>query len=189
MFRNYLKIAVRTLWRNRLFTSINVLGLSVGLACVVVLILFAQKCLTWDTQHANLDRIYHVRTQSPGGEPYNQTVYPLLDQMLRNYPEIEAGTHNQTWNNPWIEYGGKSIQEPTSFVDSTYFRVFTFPFKYGNPATALMNKRSVVLSEKIAQNLFGDTNPVGKFVTVSDTLQYTVTGVLAKIPANSSQQF
>ncbi|GAB2586931.1 ABC transporter permease [Spirosoma areae] len=188
MFRNYLKIALRTLWRNGLLTSINVLGLSVGLACVVVLVLFAQKCLTWDTSHANLDRIYHVRTQT-GGEPYNQTVYPLLDQMLRDYPEIEAGTHTQSWNYPWIEYGGKSIQEPTSFVDSTYFRVFTFPFKYGNPATALINKRSVVLSEPVAQNLFGETNPVGKYVTVSDTLQYAVTGVLEKLPANSSQQF
>ena len=188
MFRNYLKIAVRTLWHNRLLTSINVLGLSVGLACVVVLVLFAQKCLTWDSTHANIDRIYFVQTQGEG-EPYNQTVYPLLGQMLRDYPEIEAGTHNQSWNWPWIEYKGKSIQESTSYVDSTFFQVFTYPFKYGNPATALQNKRSVVLSEKVAQNLFGDTNPVGKYVTVNDTLQYAVTGVLEKLPANSSQQF
>ena len=189
MFRNYLKIAIRTLWRNRLFTAINVLCLSVGLACVVVLVLFAQKCLTWDSTHANLDRIYHVRTEYPDEVGGNQTVYPLLDQMLRDYPEIELGTHNQSWSNPWIEYGGKSIQESTSYVDSTFFRVFTFSFKYGNPATALMNKRSVVLSEKIAQNLFGETNPVGKYVTLNDTLQYAVTGVLEKLPSNSSQQF
>ncbi|QJW89470.1 FtsX-like permease family protein [Spirosoma taeanense] len=189
MLKNYLTIAIRTLWRNRLFTTINALGLSVGLACVVVLVLFAQKCLTWDSTHANLDRIYYVRTQYPGGDAGNQTVYPLLDQMLRDYPEIETGTHNQSWYYPWIEYGGKSVQEATRFVDSTYFRVFTFPFKYGDPATALMNKRSVVLSEKIAQNLFGDSNPVGKSVTVNDTLQYAVTGVLEKLPSNSSQQF
>ena len=154
----------------------------------MVLVLFAQKCLTWDTQHANLDRIYYVQTQGEG-EPYNQTVYPLLNQMLRDYPEIETGTHNQSWNYPWIEYNGKSIQETTAFVDSTYFRVFTFPFKYGNPATALQDKRSVVLTEQTARKLFGDVNPVGKSVTVSDTLQYAVTGVLKKLPANSSQQF
>ena len=189
MFRNYLKIAVRTLWRNRLFTTINVLGLSVGLACVVVLVLFAQKCLTWDTGHANLDRLYYVQTHYEESGTENQTVYQLLDQMLRDYPEIEAGTHNQSWNWPWIEYKGKSIQESTSYVDSAFFQVFTFPFKYGNPATALRNKRSVVLSEKIARNLFGDTNPVGKYVTVSDTLHYAVTGVLEKLPSNSSQQF
>lgn len=188
MFRNHLKIAVRTLWRNRLFTAINVLGLSVGLACVVVLLLFAQKCLTWDTQHANLDRIYSIQTTSDEGV-YNQTVYPLLGQLLRDYPEIETGTHEQTWNNPWIEYGGKSVQESTNYVDSTFFRVFTFPFKYGDPATALRNKRSVVLGDKTAQTLFGDVNPVGRFVTVSDTLQYAVTGVLEALPSNSSQQF
>lgn len=188
MFRNYLKIAIRNLRRNQLLTTINVLGLSVGLACVVVLILFAQKCLTWDTAHKNLDRIYYVRTQT-GGDPYNQTVYPLLGQMLRDYPEIETGTHTQGWSNPWIEYGGKSIQETTSYVEPGFFKVFSFPFKYGNSATALQNKRSVVLTEETAQNLFGNINPVGKYVTVSDTLQYAVTGVLEKLPSNSSLQF
>ena len=177
------------LWRNRLFTAINGLGLAIGLACVVVLVLFAQKCLTWDTQHAKLSRIYCVQTYYKETGTENQTVYRLLDQMLRDYPEIECGTHNQSWNWPWIEYGNKSIQEKTTYVDSTFFRIFTFPLKYGDPATALMNKRSVVLSEKTAQNLFGDTNPVGKIVTLDDSLQHTVTGVLEKLPANSSQQF
>ncbi len=188
MFKNYLKIALRTLWRNRLFTTINVLGLSVGLACVVVLVLFAQKCLTWDTQHANLDRIYSIQTSS-GGETYNQTVYPLLGQLLHDYPEIETGTHIQHWNNPWIEYRGKSVQQSTDYVDSTFFRVFSFAFKYGDPATALQNRYSVVLNENVAESLFGAANPVGKHVTVNDTLQFTVTGVLAKLPANSSLQF
>ncbi len=189
MLTNYLKIALRQLWRNRLFTTINGLGLAVGLACVVVLVLFAQKCLTWDTAHKNIDRIYYVQTKDADGEAYNQTVYPLLNQMLRDYPEIETGTHQQTWNNPWIEYGDKSVQEATDYVDSTFFAVFTFPFKYGDPETALQNKRSVVLVDKVAQNLFGDKNPVGKTVTVNDTIQYTVTGVLRELPANSSQQF
>ncbi|GAB3990931.1 ABC transporter permease [Spirosoma daeguense] len=189
MLRNYLKIAIRNLWRNRLFSTINVVGLSVGLACVVVLILFAQKCLSWDTAHKKLDRLYYVQTKSANGDSYNETVYPLLDQMLRDYPEIETGTHIQSWNYPWLEYGNKSSQERTYYVDSTFFQIFTFPLKYGNPATALRNKRSVILSEKVAQTLFGSANPVGKYVTVDDTLQYAVTGVLEKIPANSSQQF
>ena len=189
MFRNYLKIALRNLWRNRLFTTINGLGLAVGLACVVVLVLFAQQCLTWDNQHANLDRIYYVQTQDAGGGAYNQTVYPLLDQMLRDYPEIETGTHQQRWNNPWIEFGGKSVQESTDYVDSAFFDVFTFPFKYGDPKTALQRKRSVVLVDYVAQSLFGAVNPVGKAVTVNDTLQYIVTGVLEDLPTNSSQQF
>ncbi|GAB3758357.1 ABC transporter permease [Spirosoma pomorum] len=189
MLRNYLKISLRSLWRNRLFTTINVAGLALGLACVVVLILFAQKCLYWDTAHQKIDRIYIVQSKIPDYGTYNQSVYPLLGQMLRDYPEIETGTHIQNWNAPWLEYGGKSVQEATSYVDSTFFQVFTFPLKYGNPITALHDKRSVVVSEKVARQLFGSTNPVGKHVTVSDTVQYLVTGVLDKIPANSSQQF
>ena len=188
MLTNYLKIALRQLWRNRLFTTINVLGFSVGLACVVVLILSAQKFLTWDAFHANIDRIYSVQTTS-NDQTYNQTVYPILDQMLHDYPDIETGTHVQRWNNPWIAYGGKNVQESTSYVDSTFFQVFSFAFKYGNPSTALRNRYSIVLGEKVARNLFGMANPVGRLVTINDTLQYTVTGVLKPIPSNSSLHF
>lgn len=189
MFRNYLNIALRQLMRNRLLTAINMLGLSVGLACVVVLVLFAQKGLTWDAFHPNIDRIYTIQTKEEGNDAYSQSVYPLLDQLLRDYPDIEAGTHVQSWSRPWISYGGKDVQESTDYVDSTFFQVFKLPLKYGNPATALKNRYSVVFSEKMAQNLFGEVNPVGRQVTLDDTLQYTVTGVLAKIPANSSLQF
>lgn len=188
MLTNYLKIALRQLWRNRLFTTINVLGLAVGLACVVVLILSAQKFLTWDAFHANINRIYSVQTTS-NDQAYNQTVYPILDQMLHDYPDIETGTHIQHWNNPWIAYGGKSVQESTDYVDSTFFQVFSFAFKYGNPSTALRNQYSIVLGEKVARNLFGMANPVGRHVTINDTLQYTVTGVLEPIPTNSSLHF
>ena len=188
MLRNYLKIAFRSLWKNRLFTAINVLGMSVGLACVVVLVLFAQKLLTWDDFHQKGDRIYYVQPEV-NGKRQNQTVYPILDQMLKDYPEIEAGTHVQSWYSPWIHFGNKDLQEQTVFVDSAFFQIFSFPLKFGNGQTALKDKYSVVLSEKIAQNLFGNIDPTGKVVTLDDTLQCKVTGVLAEIPSNSSLQF
>ncbi|MCU0341925.1 MAG: ABC transporter permease [Spirosomaceae bacterium] len=171
-----------------MFTVINLLGMSVGMACVVVLVLFAQKCLTWDAFHENSDRLYYVQSEA-GGNRYPQTVYPLLDQMLKDYPEIETGTHIQSWYWPWIHVGTKDLQESTVFVDSTFFRVFSYPLKYGDKATALRDRYSLVLSESLAENLFGKTNPVGKIVTLDDTLQVKVTGVLEKFPANSSQQF
>ncbi|AXE19631.1 macrolide ABC transporter permease [Runella rosea] len=189
MLRNYLKIALRTLWKNRLFTGINIVGMSVGMACVVVLVLFAQKCLTFDTFHEKSNRIYYVQTESSNGQKYGQTVYPILDQLLKDYPEIETGTHIQTWYRPWIHYGTKDVQESTVFVDSTFFQVFSFPLKYGNAATALKDRNALIVSEKIAQNLFGDIDPVGKNVTLDDTVQFKISGVLAEIPANSSQQF
>jgi putative ABC transport system permease protein len=188
MLLNYLKIAFRNLWKNRLFTGINLVGMSVGMACVVVLVLFAQKCLTFDEFHKNSDRLYYVQTES-NGRKHSHTVYPILDQLLKDYPEIEAGTHIQTWYRPWIHYGTKDVQESTVFVDSTFFQVFSFPLKYGNAATALKDRNSLILSEKIAQNLFGDIDPVGKTVTLDDTVQFKISAVLAAIPANSSQQF
>ena len=188
MFRNYLKIAFRSLWKNRLFTTINVVGLSTGLASVVVLILFIEKALTFDSFHRDPDQLYFVQTQGHE-ETYGQTVYPILDQMLNDYPDIEAGTHVQNWSSPWIHANGKDVQESTAYVDSSFFDVFSFPLKYGNPKTALTNKASVVLTDDVAQNLFGNSNPVGKAVTLNDTLQYTITGVLENLPANSSIQF
>ncbi|MFN8348365.1 MAG: ABC transporter permease [Spirosomataceae bacterium] len=188
MLVNYFKIALRNLWKNRLFTGINLLGMSVGMACVVVLVLFAQKCLTFDEFHQNGDRLYYVQTES-NGRKHSHTVYPILDQLRKDYPEIETGTHIQTWYWPWIHYGTKDVQESTVFADSTFFEVFSFPLKYGNAATALKGRNSLVISEKIAYNLFGDMDPVGKTVTLDDTLPFKISGVLAKIPANSSQQF
>ena len=188
MLRNYLKVAFRSLWKNRLFTTINIVGLSTGLASVVVLLLFVEKAFTFDSFHRDPDQLYFVQTQGRE-ETYGQTVYPILGQLLKDYPEIETGTHIQSWSNPWIHANGKDIQEATAYVDTSFFEVFSFPLKYGNPKTALAHKASVVLMDEVAQKLFGNSNPVGKTVTLNDTLQYTVTGVLEKLPSNSSIQF
>ncbi|GGM79217.1 ABC transporter permease [Dyadobacter beijingensis] len=188
MLRNYFKIAFRTLWKNRLFTGINALGLSLGLASAGVLILFIQRGVTFDTFHRDNDRIYFVQTADEGGR-YNQTVYPILEQMVKTYPEIETGTHVQGWNNVWLNYKGKDLQKDTKYVDSTFFDVFSFKLKYGNAGTALKRKQSIVLGEHVAEALFGTRNPVGETVTVEDTMAFTVTGVLEPVPANSSIQF
>jgi putative ABC transport system permease protein len=188
MLKNYFKIAFRTLWKNRLFTGINVLGLSLGLASAVVLILFIQRGLTFDTFHKESSQIYFVQTEDKGGR-YNQTVYPILDQMVKTFPEIENGTHVQGWNNVWINYKGKDIQGDTKYVDSTFFGVFSFKLKYGNAETALKNRHAILINSNISTALFGDKNPVGETVAVNDTLRFTVTGVLDQVPANSSIQF
>ncbi|MCF0073359.1 ABC transporter permease [Dyadobacter sp. CY261] len=188
MLQNYFKIAFRTLWKNRLFTAINVLGFSLGLASAGVLILFIQRGITFDTFHRDNDRIYFVQTTDAGGR-YNQTVYPILEQLVKTYPEIETGTHVQGWNNVWLNYKGKDLQKTTKYVDSTFFDVFSFKLKYGDPATALKRKQSVVLDGLVAEALFGDRNPLGETVTVEDSMSFTVTGVLEPVPANSSIQF
>jgi putative ABC transport system permease protein len=188
MPRIFLKIALRNLWKNRMFTGINMLGLSLGLASVGVLILFIQRGLTFDTFHKDNDQIYFVQTEDKENR-YNQTVYPMLSQLLKTYPEIETGTHVQGWNNVWINYNGKDIQGNTKYVDTTFFSVFSFKLQYGNPKTALGRKQSIIINKGIAASLFGEKNPVGETVAVNDTMNFIVSGVLDDVPANSSVQF
>jgi putative ABC transport system permease protein len=188
MFRNYFKIAFRTLWKNRLFTAINVIGLSLGLGSAGVLILFIQRGITFDTFHQDNDQIYYLQTEAKDGR-YNKTVYPIRDQLLKTYPEIEAGTHVQGWNNAWMNYKGKDLQKDTKYVENSFFDIFSFKLKYGDRKTVLKRKESIVLSEQVSEALFGKRNPVGETITVNDTSAVTVTGVLETIPANSSIQF
>jgi putative ABC transport system permease protein len=188
MLRNYLKIAFRSLWKNRIFTAINLIGLSLGLASAGVLILFTQRGITFDSFHKDNDQIYFVQTEVKDGR-YNQTVYPILDQLMKTYSEVETGTHVQGWNNVWINYKGKDIQGDTKYVDATFFDVFSFKLKYGNPQKALQKRESILLNEDVAISLFGDKNPVGETVTINDTINFTVTGVLEPVPTNSSIQF
>lgn len=188
MLKNYFKIAFRTLWKNRLFTAINVLGLSLGLASAGVLILFIQRGITFDTFHKDSDRIYFVQTADATSR-YNQTVYPILGQMVKTFPEIETGTHVQGWNDVWLNRKGKDLQRRTKYVDSSFFDIFSFKLKYGNAAAALKRKQSIVLSDQTAEALFGNINPVGETVTVEDSMTFIVTGVLEPVPANSSIQF
>ena len=172
MLKNYLKIAFRSLWKNRMFTGINLLGLSLGLASAGVLILFTQRGITFDSFHKNNDQIYFVQTEGKDGR-YNQTVYPILDQLVKTFPEVETGTHVQGWNNVWINYKGKDIQGDTKYVDTTFFDVFSFKLKYGNPKTALKKQESILLDENVAKALFGTKNPVGETVAVNDTINFT----------------
>jgi putative ABC transport system permease protein len=181
-----LKAAFRQLWNNKLFSAVNIIGLSVGLASVMALLIGVYMYLTSDNMHLDKDRMYYLKTTSASGNEYMQTTYPLLDEILKACPEVEGGTHAQGWNAPWLKYGENEIQENTKYVDTGFFRVFSFPLKYGNANTALRDKFSVVISDKIATVLFGKENPVGRVITADDTLQLTVTGVLEPIPTNSS---
>ncbi len=180
------KAAVRQLWKNKLFSLVNIIGLSVGLASVMSLLVGVYMYTTTDDMHQDKDRMYYLKTAGLDGSEYMQTTYPLLDEILKTCPEVEAGTHAQSFDNPWLKYNEKEAQEKTLFVDTGFFGVFSFPLKYGNAATALQDKYAVVISEKVAVQIFGQENPLGKTVIAFDTIPLTVTGVLEKIPTNSS---
>lgn len=112
------------------------------------------------------------------------TTYPLLGQIVRQCPDVEAATHLQSWEDPWLGYRGRAFQEATDFVDTSFFDVFRYTLEYGGAQTALKDKYSVVFSNSTAKKIFGDVDPVGKTVIMNDSIPLKVTGVLASLPSN-----
>ena len=184
MFKNYLKTAWRQLVKNKVFSTVNIIGLSVGLASIMALSLLVYQYLTTNDNLKGIRQMYYLKTSTPDGSQYTQTTYPLLGEIIKDCPQVVGATHIQSWYYPWLKYGSKEFQEATDFVDTGYFKVFQFPFKYGDPAGALKDKFSIVLSDEMAQKFFGNTNPVGKIITADDTMQLTVTGVLKHVSSN-----
>jgi putative ABC transport system permease protein len=183
MIKIYFKSAWRQLVKNKLFTAVNIIGLSTGLASIMALSLLIYQYVTTNDNLKGIDQMYYLKTDFKGNQ-YSKTVYPLLGEIVKKCPEVEAATHIQSWYYPWLKYDNKEFQETTDFVDTGYFKVFQLPFKYGNPPTALKDKFSIVLSDEMAQKFFGDMNPVGKIIIADDTMQLTVTGVLKHVPSN-----
>ncbi|MGI4022778.1 MAG: ABC transporter permease [Janthinobacterium lividum] len=186
MFKNYLKTGYRNLVKNKSFTLINLIGLSLGLASVMVLSLLVYEYLTANSIFKNQERMVYLKTKPKYGDAHNQTPFPLLDEILKTCPDVEAGTHVQTYNSPWLKYQDKEFQENTIYGETGFFKVFSFPFESGNVETALNEKYNVVLSHEMAEKLFGKQNPVGKTITADDSTQLTVTGVLKPVPVNAT---
>lgn len=186
MLKNYFKVAWRNLWKHKLFTSVNVLGLSVGLICVILLLLAVQQIVSRDSLQQKMDRLYLLETGDKNGGTGDGNVFPLLDVLLQQYPEVESGTRINTWDSRWLIYKDKEANESITYVDAGFFDVFTFPLKYGHAVHALDNKQSIVLSEEVATKLFGNSDPTGQTISFDNKHQFTVTAVMKSIPTNST---
>ena len=193
MFRNYLITAVRSLFRQKGFSLINILGLAIGLACALLILLWVQDELSFDKFHDHADRLYRVEEdQYYSGEVYhvNVTPYPSGPVWKDEIPEIEDACRYQWPSGMLFTYGEKAFYEGGCVaVDSTFFDLFTYEFLHGNKATALTEPYSAVLTEEAAEKYFGDENPIGKSLSVNNKFEFTVTAVLKSIPKNSINQF
>jgi putative ABC transport system permease protein len=190
MFKNYLIIAFRYFWRNRVYTLINVFSLSIALTVCILLILYTQNELSFDKFHPNLPRIfqiYHVRS-NPNYS--NQTSHKLAPEFARNNSQIEAIVRTFELGRV-LKIDKQRHNASIQAVDKRFFEVFDFKFLKGNPQNALTTENSVVLSEKIAKEYFGTVNILGKKILyesensqVWDTL--VVRGIVENCPLNSS---
>ncbi len=192
MFRNYLKIAWRNLWRNKAFSVINIVGLSVGLACCMLIFLYAMDEVSYDRFNLNAQNIYHLVTDSKGADGKVGTGSSTGDvpgpDFKRQLPEIQDFVRIQGADYT-VRRGSEVFDQEALLADSNFFSVFTFPAIAGNPQTALMDIHSVVLSEETAEKYFGKQNPVGKTldIKVDNMFQpFMVTAVIKKSPQNSS---
>jgi putative ABC transport system permease protein len=192
MLRNYFLTAVRQLWKKKFYFFINVFGLASSTAVAMMIFLYVYNVLTYDRFHSNIDNIFFLYRDRPsptGPIAINDTWFPLLDETRHAYPEVVGGTRVVPGNNTWMDYEGKSLDEQFMWADSGFFHVFDFPFVAGNRETALATRNSLVLSEPLAERLFGSEDPVGKSVRLFFNTDYVVSAVVGDMPANSSFQF
>lgn len=183
MFRNYFLVTLRNMARNKGFSFINICGLAVGMACCLLIYLFVQDDLSIDGFHENGDNIYRVTTNlTRNGEvwPIALTQASSAGYLKADYPEIAEATFLNYRNRALVSYGEKSFLEKSfCYADPAFFRMFSYQFLHGDPATALDDPNSLVISESIAAKYFQDENPLGKILEFKDYGSFRVSGVLA----------
>jgi len=192
MLKNYIKTAFRNMLRYKVYSSINIVGLAIGMSSAILIFLWVLSELTFDDFHQKLDDLYRVvieDTRNITTVHSAVTPSPLAPAIKTNLPEIERATR-YGWGNFLIKYKNKSFNEKNiGLVDQDFLQMFSFPLLSGNIETALSDPYSILLSEEQAQKYFGNEAPLGKTVTIKDTIDFTVAGVFKKVPDNSTFRF
>ena len=201
MIRNYLKIAWRSLSRNKIYSLINITGLTVGITCCILITLYVKDELSYDSYNKNYDEVYRVlhayrKTTNfkalPPPAPEEYQVWgnaPTAPALKADFPEIKKIAQFTSPITILLQHGDKSFQESKiAFADSSLFDIFSWKLLYGDKSTALKTMNGIVLNKATAEKYFGDTNPVGKLVKADANLTLIVTGVM-DIPVNSHVSF
>ncbi len=189
MLKNYLKIAIRNLFRQKLYSFINIVGLAFSIAVCLLIFLFIREELSYDKFHLNSDRIYRIiRESGDANELTGVTPLPLGNALKTDFPDIEVLQTKGMSN--IINYKGNTFTENRFyFTDPNFFKVFSFPLIKGNPLTALKDPNSVVITKEIAKKYFGNENPMGKTLMSNNKDLLIVTGVMENVPEDSQLQF
>ncbi len=197
MIRNYFKIAWRNLWRSKAFSAINILGLSIGLACCILMFLFIQHELSYDKFHGQAKNIYRLTSISEGPSGTSNlavTPAPWAPIMKKDYPEIK--NYVRIFKTEKTDIGEPGQQHYSEsdllFADSTFFEVFSVNLEKGDPRKALEVKNSIILTAETARKYFGDADPMGKTLEVNSIFGKVVaqvTGIAKELPAKSHFKF
>ncbi len=194
MLKNLLKISLRNLRKDKAYSTINIFGLTIGITCSLFLLLYILDELSFDRYHKNADNIYRIISHIK--EPDNaftwaSTQIPLADELDNNYPEVTNAVRFNQLSRTLYKNGEKQFAEDKFYLtDSTVFDMFTYAFIHGNPATALDNPFSIVLSETTAKKYFPSTQAAfGESIQNQQGETFKITGVIKDVPANSHFKF
>lgn len=192
MLKNFFKIAYRNLLRNKGFSFINIVGLAVGMASAMLILLWILNEVSYDQFHEKKDRIYEAWNRAEfSGELncWNTTPKILARTMEKDLPEVEQAVRVDWGSNFLFSIGDKRITKFGNIVDSNFLQVFSFPLIKGNPATVLKDMHSIVITEKLAKALYNNEDPMGKVIKIDNKENFTVTGVLKDLPNNTRFRF
>ena len=192
MFQSYLKIAWRSIRRNKGFSLINILGLSIGMASTIFILLWVQDEMSWDRFHSNYQNIHHVMVnRNFNGETNtdNSTPFPMAAGLKQAFPQIKKSFVANYGQDQVLKYKETILKRRGYQVMGDYFDVLKWTFIKGNKETALSNPENIVLTESIATSLFGKEDPMGKTIKVDNNELKKVSGIVKDPPPNSSVLF
>jgi len=192
MLKNYMIVAVRNILRHKGYSFINIVGLAIGMACCILIMLWVQDELSYDTFHENADRLYRViKSYESEGElkHFSLTPAPLGPALKEEYPEIVNAARIIIAGNRMVKYEDKIFSNDIlAYADPEFLEMFSFPLASGDPKTVFSDKYAVIISQDMSQKYFGDVNPIGKNINI-DRREYTITGVLENNDKNTHLNF
>ncbi|WP_416865073.1 MAG: ABC transporter permease [Imperialibacter sp.] len=193
MLKNYFKVAIRNLLRHKAYSLINILGLSIGLTCCLLLFIYVQDELSYDKFHTKSERIYRLKYEING---FNlaRSPLPIAPNLVSFFPEVEkaARMYNRDASVEIVDQAGNKKQFEEGrifFADSTIQDIFTFEYVAGDPASMLRNPFSVVLTDEVAEKYFGNENAIGKTIYLAGNHPFNVTGIIRDFPSASHVHF
>jgi putative ABC transport system permease protein len=191
MFKNYIKITLRNLLKNKGFTAINIAGLAVGMASAALILFWVQNEVSYDQFHDKKDRLYQMYNRSVfDGKMWCWGTTPKImrSSLKQDYPQVEQVART-TRANFLFTIGEKHLTLGGNHTDPDFLTMFSFPLVKGNPKTALNEMKNIVLTEKTAKKLFGDEDAMGKTIKIDSVDYFTVTGIMKDLPNNTQFEF
>ena len=193
MFKNYIFTALRSYWKQKGFTFLNLTGLTIGLTTSMLIMLWVVDELNYDGFHENSEQLYRImENQTYSGQMFTFAATPglLAEELKKEIPEITHATRTTWGDELQFTVGEKIIKEKGLYADGEFFDMFTFPFIAGDSKTALNDVSSIVLSETLARKYFDSPEAaLEKVVRIDNKTDYKVTGVFQEVPENSSIKF